>query len=185
MRPRDDAFLVISAHGFGSVGKRLNARIRWGSAEACWEYSGHTVNGYGRLCIGGVRILAHRVAWIVANRADPGGLLVCHRCDNRLCCNPRHLFLGTALDNVRDMDAKGRGVREGRKVGVKLTADDAEAIRKSHLTPRELAEAYGLNEQYVRNIITGARWNPDAAAARRAAYSELKASRFHSERVTR
>jgi hypothetical protein len=67
-------------------------------------------NGYGSFRIS--RSLgcmhAHKAAWIIANGAVPHGLYVCHTCDNRVCCNPAHLWLGTAKQNQQDMAAKGR-----------------------------------------------------------------------------
>lgn len=53
-------------------------------------------------------ITTHRAAWIVTHGPIPDGLQVLHRCDNPPCCNPAHLFLGTQLDNVSDMNAKRR-----------------------------------------------------------------------------
>jgi hypothetical protein len=66
-------------------------------------------SGYGTLYAEGRHQGAHRLAWELANgRAIPAGLFICHRCDNPLCVNPDHLFLGTHTDNMRDMIAKGR-----------------------------------------------------------------------------
>jgi len=75
----------------------------------CWLWTGsRSPQGYGQISQAGERPeLAHRVAWALAF-GPPGGLSVCHHCDVRTCCNPAHLFLGTARDNALDMVAKGR-----------------------------------------------------------------------------
>lgn len=67
-------------------------------------------DGYGEIVADGPRklMLTHRAAWTVANGPIPEGLFVLHHCDNRRCVNVEHLFLGTGLDNMRDMAAKGR-----------------------------------------------------------------------------
>lgn len=92
------------------VDVRLFARLR--IVGDCWEFNGTLdPSGYGRIYTGGRYLAAHRVAWALTNGPieDPT-LCVCHRCDNPLCCNPAHLFLGTRLENNRDRHAKGRTV---------------------------------------------------------------------------
>lgn len=92
------------------------SRIDEGRPDECWEWTGYTHFGYGRWHIGlrrdGSRrcVQAHRLAWHLAHpgKRIPPGKLVCHRCDVRLCCNPRHLFIATHLGNMRDMAEKGR-----------------------------------------------------------------------------
>ena len=91
---------------------RLWAKDRSGGPDACWPFNGARMhNGYGHLGLGrnadGL-IAAHRAAWIATNGAIPDGLNVLHRCDNRPCCNPAHLWLGTQRENLLDMVAKGR-----------------------------------------------------------------------------
>lgn len=67
-----------------------------------------TPQGYGKLQVNGVTLLAHRVAWEEEYGPIPKGMCVLHHCDNPPCVNTEHLFLGTYLDNNRDMWAKGR-----------------------------------------------------------------------------
>lgn len=80
----------------------------------CWLWCGAPGGeGYGCIRIAGHAVRAHRVAWELTNGPIPDGLWVLHRCDNRKCVNPAHLFLGTQSDNMRDMHNKGRGYRPG------------------------------------------------------------------------
>ena len=77
--------------------------------NGCVEWTGHRAAfGHGRIRFDGKQIGTHRLAWILANGPIPDGMFVCHRCDNPPCCNPDHLFLGTAADNNRDMAGKSR-----------------------------------------------------------------------------
>jgi len=94
--------------------ERFWSKVQACEADKCWPWIGvrmHT--GYGAFSLGGERgpiELAHRAAWILTHGTVPDGMYVLHRCDNRLCQNPAHLFLGTHLDNIRDMVEKGRNV---------------------------------------------------------------------------
>ncbi len=81
--------------------------------SGCWNWTGATINtGYGSICHDGKHCLAHRASWQIHKGEIPGKLLVLHRCDNRLCVNPAHLFLGTKKDNAIDMVKKGRNSNE-------------------------------------------------------------------------
>lgn len=87
-------------------------------AKKCWPWTGCIQSkGYGVIgyrCADGVdrRFLAHRIAWMLSTgQTMLPEVQVMHRCDNRPCCNPRHLFPGTQSDNMQDMLSKGRGLR--------------------------------------------------------------------------
>lgn len=106
--------------------------------EECWVWRGtiFTATGYGRFCWNSQMGTAHRFAFL--SKVGPIGpkLFVCHKCDVRLCVNPNHLFLGSALDNNHDMLSKGRD-RAGRAIaGVKranITVEQVRQIRAAHI----------------------------------------------------
>lgn len=83
----------------------------------CWNWTGATKGkGYGSFWLGGKPVRAHRVAWEFTHGPVPSGLFVLHRCNNRLCCNPGHLYLGDNEDNMIDMHrAAGHKLRDQRK----------------------------------------------------------------------
>ena len=91
--------------------QRFWARVGRGHPMDCWEWAGKTTpNGYGWASHfgGGKGMLAHRAAFLVSGGRLIAGLVIMHRCDNRLCCNPAHLSQGTYAENIRDSVAKGR-----------------------------------------------------------------------------
>ena len=78
-------------------------------SSSCWMWLGTKgKGGYGVFRINGKQIRTHRLAWFIHNGQIPDGLYVLHKCDVRDCVNPKHLFLGTADDNLKDCISKGR-----------------------------------------------------------------------------
>ena len=81
-----------------------------GGEDACWIWRAarHCEFGYGVLAVNRVSKRAHRLSWEEYRGPIPTGMCVLHSCDNPMCINPGHLFLGTRQDNIRDMVNKGR-----------------------------------------------------------------------------
>lgn len=123
--------------------------------EGCWPWTAakHR-DGYGRANVKhkGIKI-AHRMAWEYTHGTVPAGMDVCHTCDNRICCNPAHLYLGTHAENMWDMRRKGRNPQ------VLFSDDQIRAIR-SKLTGRrgelaEIAKEYGCSPTTIWQIKDG------------------------------
>lgn len=124
---------------FCSVPCRFWSKVDKSSGVGCWPWTRYTsAGGYGLFEIDGKPERSHRVAWRLENGDIPGGLYVLHKCDNRSCCNPSHLFLGTHQDNVDDMMAKGRltvnwnNLRQRQQKGLKHSQESLERMRISH-----------------------------------------------------
>ncbi len=134
----------------------------------CWLWKrGRTKKGYGELKIYGKTWYAHRLSWSITNGEITAGIKVLHRCDNPPCVNPDHLFLGTSLDNTRDMISKGRDCPPPTFIGANhpraiLTEDQAMDIlnradpKKRNLSA--LAREYHISLQSVSRIARGKSW---------------------------
>lgn len=127
--------------------------------SGCWLWIGSkTKKGYGGFLrsIEGKNkyFYAHRFIYELANGPIEKGLFCCHHCDTPHCVNPDHIFLGTALDNTRDMIAKGRN--KNCKV---ITEETKNAIRAAYATGKykqfEIKKTYNLAPQTICKIIKG------------------------------
>lgn len=146
----------------------------------CWQWSaGRFTTGYGQLYTTTKNWHAHRFSWILHNGPVPAGLWVLHKCDNRACVNPSHLFLGTVADNSADMVNKGRqasGRRNGRWTKpestrrgamhgmAKLTEEDVKRIRSlyiyrcSEFGSTGLAKMFGVSQHLIMCIVKRRNW---------------------------
>lgn len=159
--------------------------------DGCWFWRGpYYRNGYGILYVPprpglSRRLMVHRVSWTLNRGVIPDGMMVLHRCDNRGCVRPDHLFLGTAMDNARDMAAKGRqvfqrhperaprGDRNGSRTHperrprgelnkmARLSRVDVILIRNKRaagLSARQIGLQHGVSRSNVHGIVTGRLW---------------------------
>lgn len=127
----------------------------------CWQWIGaKNAKGYGNFYASRSKwVHAHRFSWEVANGSIPDGMHVLHHCDNPSCVRPLHLFLGTNLDNRRDMFAKRRHPHGQTHGNSKLTMNDARAIRalcNRGDTRASLARSFKVSRSTVRDIVIGA-----------------------------
>lgn len=140
--------------------RRFWGKVKRGAPNECWEWQGgHFAQGYGITQWNRRNVGAHRVAYALTHGGELPDLYVCHSCDNRSCCNPAHLWLGTPQDNMTDMMRKGRaaGGRPARqtftipreKYAYRLRVPTFARALKSNTVARaklseKTAERYGL-----------------------------------------
>lgn len=139
--------------------------------RACWEWQGGvTSGGYGSLHVDRQTVVAHRVAYCLAiakiplltrfrkGGAKTGKKFVLHTCDNRVCCNPRHLFLGSMSDNQLDAYAKKRKIQpKSKHSNAKLTPDQVRKIRIEYATKKTyqyiLAKRYKVSQRVISLVV--------------------------------
>lgn len=128
--------------------------------KGCWGWTaGRTAQGYGSVRVADRNHTTHRVAWNLAYGPIPVGKHVLHHCDNKVCCNPTHLFLGTNLENSRDRAQKGRSAKHN--LGQKLDwtkVDEIKRLWSSGQSGKELAERFGVSRQSIHNVVEGKSW---------------------------
>ncbi len=127
----------------------------------CVEWQGRiNKGGYGQLYWRGKQWTAHRMIYALSTGKHPGVMHVCHKCDNRACVNPTHLFLGTNADNVRDRNSKGRQAALcGEMNGfAKLNISQVEQIIADPRAASKIAPEYGISLPAVQAIKSGRNW---------------------------
>jgi hypothetical protein len=129
---------------------RFKRKIGFDYETLCWPWTGYVgTHGYGRI---GLRFV-HRLSWEMSRGPIPNGKQVLHRCDNKICVNPSHLFIGSPADNMRDKSEKGR---QGKMR--KLTDDQVREIRASPLLQKDLAIKYDVSAPRISLIKSGKRY---------------------------
>jgi len=137
-----------------ALSERFDTKWKLDDATGCWLWTGakaRRTNNYEQPIIGTWRSRtenAYRIAWMLYRGEIPDGQHVLHHCDNPLCVNPEHLFLGTHQDNMADMIQKGRNHS-------KLTAVDIPIIRRRYDAgerPIDLSAEYGVTPTLIAYV---------------------------------
>lgn len=136
--------------------------------DGCWIWTGATRGhmGYGAAQHRALRRLeaTHRISWMLTHGEIPQGMFVLHHCDVPLCVNPEHLYLGSALDNMRDKCERGRrptvaGAANPRSF---LTPEKVAEIRARYaaggVSQQRLADEYGVHQTTISHAIIGMTW---------------------------
>lgn len=156
---------------FNSIDERFWSKVsKVPGDDGCWEWQASLHHsGYGQFFMKGRGrpIMAHRISWELTHGDIPTGILVLHKCDNRKCVRPEHLFLGTDKDNCDDMWKKNRQQdysiqeRGSARWAAKLTESDIPVIRKRRQTGEKLSDIghdYGVTKAVIWEIVSGRAW---------------------------
>lgn len=128
----------------------------------CWimKTKAHP-GGYARISVNRKRMLAHRYSWSIVYGEIPEGQQINHKCDNRKCVNPEHLFIGTQLDNMLDMASKNRQPKDSNE-NFKLSYEIAREIRSLYATgdysKTKLAKIFKVHFTTIDRIIRNRYW---------------------------
>ena len=136
--------------------KSFEAKYQANETTGCWEWTASRARGgYGQFTTsindGRMWYRAHRFSYVAHKGKIPEGMVIMHSCDNPRCVNPSHLSVGTHADNIRDRDAKNRGVWR-KTVQTKM---DVEGIQASPKSDRELAAELGCSPAHIWKIRKG------------------------------
>lgn len=134
--------------------------------ESCWNWTGYCdANGYSRITIRSELFLGHVLSYLLHYGPIPDKLHVCHSCDNPKCVNPKHLWLGTHQENMKDRNEKGRcGVsgRYGEDINTsKLTEEQVREIRscvEKGAKQTQMAKRFGVSRSTINSLIKRRTW---------------------------
>lgn len=147
---------------------RFFSKISIKSGDECWNWNSTlTHQGYGHFTLNGKKVMAHRLVYFIFNGVlplyDENGkeIFVLHRCDNRVCCNPSHLYIGTHQDNMRDrQERKGtvRGEQNGKSIFNNNQVYEIKELIARGFPNNKIASLYNTSRQTINAIRKGISW---------------------------
>jgi hypothetical protein len=140
-----------------SITERFLSHVSPEPNSGCWLWTAaHWKNGYGRFAkTTDQSVPAHRMAYQLFCAEIPKGQCVCHKCDNKSCVNPDHLFIGSHQENANDKVLKNRQAKGSKIRILALTKNEAAEIMKSKDSIRKLADKYTVSYGVVWGIKNG------------------------------
>lgn len=152
----------IQVYQRASLADRFRKFVEPRDPDECWLWQGKLDDdGYGHINFDSKRMGAHRVAYELLVGPIGEGMLICHSCDNRACCNPAHLFRGTPDDNSKDMVSKGRSACGSKQARAKLSEADIPVIRElcaNGALFADVAAIYGVSNTAIISIVRRRTW---------------------------
>lgn len=159
-----DHLLLMDIHNQAERRRIVQAYSMPEPNTGCWLWTEKLSLGYGHIKIEKTKYKAHRFSYdtFVGNISE--GLFVCHKCDERSCVNPDHLFLGTHRDNVNDMVSKKRHAFANGVPWVKLSAAHVRIIREAWIkfgrgSQPKIAAYFKIAQSNVSAIVNRMTWN--------------------------
>lgn len=167
---KEELLLHTSQVKKGTPATPFWGRVDKRTEDECWNWTGARNNsGYGTYCYKGTTCVAHRIAYLLtyggitelAPTDFTSNQFVLHSCDNRACCNPKHLHLGTYSDNQKEAyDRLRRAQPKGSEhANSKLTPENVAKIKELYLSPQygqvKLAEMFGISQTAISLLLRG------------------------------
>ncbi len=150
---KDNKLSFLTEKQINDFWNKVNISLK----NECWEWTGHLYhNGYGqkRYKLGKktYTFKVNRLSYYFEHGKIPQGLLICHHCDNKKCCNPSHLYAGTVKQNTRDYIERGTN-----KINMKI-ANEIRESAKLGLSIKDISKKYNINTCSISQILRNISW---------------------------
>ena len=146
------------------ISERFWSKVDIRGEDECWNWTWSTRKGYGQFSIDGRMIQSNKVSYQITYGEYDTSLCVCHKCDNRACCNPWHLILGTQKENIQDCIERGRraNLRGEQNACHKLTEPEVRLIRSWHslglYSNIQLGQIFGVSDRNIGKVVNRESW---------------------------